>query len=148
MKENAKGSGSVRTSFEGPELIRGFLSEKQLPHEVLTLVGELLERIERLELEVEALRKENLALKKENLELREENAELKRRLGLDSSNSSKPPSSDPPSMKYPHRTPTGRKPGKQKGAKGHRRHLLMPTIIVDHRPDKCRQCGDVPLAGQ
>ena len=103
------------------------------------------ERIARLESEIDALRMENVALK-------EENAELKRRLGLDSSNSSKPPSSDPPSMKYPHRTPTGRKPGKQKGAKGHRRDFLPPTTIVDHRPEICQHCGtaigdDVPVTG-
>lgn len=108
-------------------------------------IRELLERIARLESQIEALRKENLALKKEN-------AELKRRLGLDSSNSSKPPSSDPPSMKYPRRTPTGGKPGKQRGAKGHRRHFGPPTTIVDHRPDICSHCGaaigdDVPVTG-
>jgi len=33
--------------------------------------------------------------------------------------------SDPPSMKYPPRTSTGRKPGKQEGAKGHRRLFLV-----------------------
>lgn len=99
------------------------------------------ERIARLEAEVAALRIENAQLKEENLALKRETAELKRRLGLDSSNSSKPPSSDPPSMKYPHRSPTGGKPGKQKGAKGHRRHFLTPTAIEDHRPDICRHCG-------
>ena len=116
------------------------------------MVGGLLERIATLESEIEVLRKENLTLKKENSELRKENSELERRLGMDSSNSSKPPSSDPPSMKYPARTPTGRKPGKQKGAKGHRRHFLAPTMIVDHRPEICRHCGatigdDVPVTG-
>ena len=116
------------------------------------MVGGLLERIATLESEIEVLRKENLTLKKENSELRKENSELERHLGMDSSNSSKPPSSDPPSMKYPARTPTGRKPGKQKGAKGHRRHFLAPTMIVDHRPEICRHCGatigdDVPVTG-
>jgi transposase len=47
----------------------------------------LLERIEQLE--------------KENLKLKEENYDLRRRLGLDSTNSSKPPSSDPPLVKRP-----------------------------------------------
>ena len=152
MKENASDSGSVRASLEDTELIRRFLSQNPSGNEVFALVGELLERIAALESEIEAIRKENLALKKENLELREENLELKRRLGLDSSNSSKPPSSDPPSMKYPRRTPTGKKPGKQKGDKGHRRQFLTPTVIVDHRPDICRHCGaligeEVPATG-
>ena len=42
------------------------------------------------------LRRELAALKRENAALKQENAELRRRLGLDSSNSSKPPSSDGP----------------------------------------------------
>lgn len=123
-----------QTSSKDIDLIRCLLSENPSLNEVLSLIGELLERITGLESEVEALRKENVMLKKENLE-------LKRRLGLDSSNSSKPPSSDLPSAKYPTRTPTGRKPGKQEGAKGHRRHFLPATIIVDHRPDICQHCG-------
>ncbi|WP_181362017.1 DUF6444 domain-containing protein [Streptomyces sp. MA5143a] len=41
-------------------------------------------------------------LRAEVAELRAENAELKRRLGMDSTNSSKPPSSDPPARKSPH----------------------------------------------
>ena len=137
-------------SSKDNDQIRHLLSENQslnqpLPPEVLSLIGGLLDRIERLESEVETLRKENVALK-------EENSELKRRLGLNSNNSSKPPSSDPPSMEYPRRTPTGGKTGKQKGAKGHRRHFLPATMIVDYRPVTCRHYGatignDVPVTG-
>ena len=133
----------LETSSEDTDLIRRLLSEnpslnQTLPPQVLSLIRELLEKVERLESEIEALRKEN--------------SELKRHLDMNSSNSSKPPSSDPPSMKYPARTPTGRKPGKQKGAKGHRRHFLTPTTIVDHRPEICQHCGfaisnDVPVTG-
>ena len=43
---------------------------------------------------IEALQREVAELRRENEALRAENAELKRRLGLDSSTSSKPPSSD------------------------------------------------------
>lgn len=156
MEQNNIGQGSLPSS-EDTDLIRRLLSEnpslnQSLPPQVLFLIQGLIERVARLESEIEALRKENVALKKENSDLKEENAELKRRLGLDSSNSSKPPSSDPPSMKYPRRTPTGGKPGKQKGTKGHRRHFLPPTMIVDHRPDICQHCGatigdDVPVTG-
>ena len=138
------------TSSKDNEPIQTLLSEnpslnQSLPPQVLSLIGELLERMARLESEVEALRKENMALK-------EENAELKRRLGLNSNNSSKPPSSDPPLMKYPRRSPTGGKPGKQKGTKGYRRDFLTPKTIVDHRPDICQHCGisigdDVPVTG-
>ena len=133
----------LEISPKDTDLIRHFLSEnpslnQTLPPQVLSLIRELLEKVARLESEVEALRKET--------------SELKRRLGLNSGNSSKPPSSDPPSMKYPARTTTGRKPGKQKGAKGHRRRFLTPTIIVDHRPEICQHCGvaigdNVPVTG-
>src|SRR3972149_8368993 len=80
-------------------------------------------------------------LEKENLKLKEENAELRRRLGMDSTNSSMPPSSDPPSVKRLSKVPTGRKPGKQNGSKGYRRQLLQPTQIIEHRPEVCSHCG-------
>ena len=91
-------------------------------------------------------------LRKENAELKEENAELRRRLGLNSTNSSKPPSSDSPSVERPSRTPTGRSPGKQEGDRGHRRPFLNPTQIVEHRSEVCRHCGadippDIPVSG-
>lgn len=108
----------------------------------------LTEKVKKLETEVERLREENAKLREENAELnedntklKEENAELRRRLGLNSTNSSKPPSSDSPSVRRSPRTPTERKPGKQEGTKGNRRSFLEPTEIVDHRPKTCRHCG-------
>ena len=91
-------------------------------------------------------------LRNENDALQEEIAELRRCLGLNSTNYSKPPSSDPPAVRYPQKAPSGRKRGKQFGDKGHRRQLLIPTEVVDHRPDVCKQCGadipgDLPVAG-
>jgi hypothetical protein len=50
--------------------------------------------IEELVRELATLRPENVALRAENAALKQEVAELRRRLGQDSSNSSKPPSSD------------------------------------------------------
>jgi transposase len=72
--------------------------------------------------------------------------ELEARLGLNSSNSGKPPSSDPPWNKPPpkHRSPTGRKAGGQKGHKGTHRELLPPeqvNAVVEHRPPSCEHCG-------
>lgn len=69
---------------------------------------------------------------------------LRRRLGLNSQNSSKPPSSDPPSVpKRPGTEPTGRKPGGQPGHKGHKRDLL-PADEVDRVedlwPSACASC--------
>lgn len=99
-----------------------------LTPDVQALIDELLRKIERLE---------------------QENAELRRRLGLDSSNSSKPPSSDG----------LGRKPGDQSrrsgslrgksgkesgGQKGHRGDTLRrsesPDKVVHHHADTCKHC--------
>jgi transposase len=78
-------------------------------------------------------------------------AELERRLGADSSNSSRPPSSDPPWKKpakpRSSRTRSGRKPGKQTGDPGVSRSLSdTPDQVVVIGPDNCRGC-DLPLAG-
>ena len=73
-------------------------------------------------------------------------AELERRLGLNSSNSSKPPSSDGP-KKPARRTsslrqPSGKKPGGQKGHEGETlRQTATPDAVVDHHPESCGECG-------
>jgi transposase len=72
-------------------------------------------------------------------------AELERRLGLNSSNSSKPPSSDGPG-KPPRvsslRERTGRKPGGQKGHPGKTLcRSATPDAVVDHYPPSCGACG-------
>jgi transposase len=71
-------------------------------------------------------------------------AELERRLGLNSRNSSKPPSSDGLSKPPPTslRTRSGRRPGKQPGAPGSTlRQVADPDEVVEHRPAACRGCG-------
>lgn len=78
-------------------------------------------------------------------DLKAEVAELRERLGQNSSNSSRPPSSDPPSYKSPPRhEPKGRKRGGQPGHQGSARRLL-PAEEVDHlidlRPSACAGCG-------
>ena len=66
-------------------------------------------------------------------DLKAEINELRERLGQNSSNSSRPPSSDPPSYKaQPARAPKGRKRGAQPGHQGSTRKLL-PVEEVDHR---------------
>src|SRR5450830_924328 len=75
-------------------------------------------------------------------------AELERRLGLNSSNSGKPPSSDglkKPSRVTSLREPSGKKPGGQKGHKGETlRQVAEPDKIIDHYPRACAECG-LPL---
>ena len=84
----------------------------------------------------------------ENKELRLENQELKNRLGLNSTNSSKPPSSDGYNKPQPksRRTTSNKKAGAQKGHTGKGLKLNLPvskTII--HTVDECT-CG-LCLAG-
>jgi transposase len=81
----------------------------------------------------------------ENAALKARIAELERRLGLNSANSGKPPSSD--GLKKPPRTrslrePSGKKPGGQKGHKGETLwQVAEPDSIVDHFPASCAACG-------
>src|SRR5450759_2095411 len=71
-------------------------------------------------------------------------AELERRLGLNSSNSGKPPSSD--GLKKPARVkslrePSGKPTGGQKGHQGETlRQAAEPNNIVDHFPQCCATC--------
>ncbi|WP_432824394.1 IS66 family transposase [Dactylosporangium sp. CA-092794] len=81
--------------------------------------------------------------------LRARVAELERRLGLDSHNSSKPPSSDGLGKPAPRsqRRAAGRRAGKQPGAPGAAlTQVDEPDAVVDHRPVACAGCGEV-LAG-
>lgn len=101
-------------------------------------VAELTARLDRLEAENAHLRADNAFLKQENAELRE-------RLGLNSRNSSLPPSSDfpqPPASRARRRS--GRSQGAQKGHKGYGRHLLpayQVDEVVELRPERCRRCN-------
>ena len=78
-------------------------------------------------------------------------AELERRLGKDSSTSSRPPSSDSPYPKKPAdrslRRRTGRRPGKQPGAESSTlRQVSRPDETVVCAPSRCGRCGE-SLAG-
>lgn len=71
-------------------------------------------------------------------------AELERRLGLNSRNSSKPPSSDglakPPPRSL--RQQSGRGPGRQPGAPGSALSLVdEPDEVIEHRPGRCGGCA-------
>lgn len=88
-------------------------------------------------------------LRAEVAELRAENAELKRRLGMDSTNSSRPPSSDPlekKSSRSQRVRSKDRKPGGQPGRAG---RCLEPVAVPDHvervEPAECAGC-DRPLS--
>jgi len=68
---------------------------------------------------------------------------LERRLGVNSQNSSLPPSKDPPAApKRPARKRSGRKQGGQPGHRGASRQLIDdPDETIERRPPRCRKCG-------
>jgi transposase len=82
-------------------------------------------------------------------------AELERRLGSDSSTSSRPPSSDLPYRKPQRRssrTASSRKPGKQPGQPGSVMPLIVdPDETITCDPGRCTSCGtdlsDAPVLG-
>lgn len=74
--------------------------------------------------------------------------DLRHRLGRNSGNSSRPPSTDAPAVKPPPpRPPSGRRRGGQPGHDRHQRALLPPDHIVPLKPARCRGCGHL-LGGQ
>jgi transposase len=99
---------------------------------VVGIVGELAGQVASLSTRVAALEAEKAA--------------LGARLGANSRNSSKPPSSDEPGSK-PHpksqRRPSGRKPGGQPGHVGHTlRFVNEPDEVQVHAPAHCPACGE------
>lgn len=109
-------------------------------------------RFAKLEHRVQVLEAENAALKAENTELKAENAalrvrvaDLETKLGQNSGNSGKPPSSDPPGARddKPARPSSGKAPGAQPGHRGHRRDLVPVNQVTrssDRFPLACRAC--------
>jgi transposase len=122
-------------------------------------VARLLDAVAARDAEIASLRAENVVLRErvaelesvraENVALRARVAELEAKLGQNSTNSHKPPSSDLPGTRPP-QPPTGRKRGAQPGHKPHKRVLLPPeqvtrTTVV--KPDTCKGCGSDRLKG-
>ena len=99
-----------------------------------------------LEAIIAALRKQNTAQQALIAQLQERIAELERRLGLNSGNSSKPPSSD--GLKKPVRVSSlrersGKKTGGQNGHPGETlRRSETPDATIDHFPQTCAGCGE------
>lgn len=104
---------------------------------------------------IEELQARNRLLEEQNAVLAARVSELERRLGLDSSNSSQPPSSDGPG-RGPRRTRSLREKGLKKsgGQPGHAGKSLKRSERVDHtiehRPAVCSRCqaGLADSAGQ
>ena len=83
-----------------------------------------------------------LKLQEEILELKERIKALEDRLGQNSSNSSKPPSSDWSKKQRSLRTKSGKSPGGQKGHKGHNLKMVtVPDATIVHGIFACCKCG-------
>lgn len=103
--------------------------------------ADLLGMIQSLRAEVTAMKEMHAA---ETAALRAEIADLKAQIGRNSSNSSRPPSSDSPYAKQKRATtPSGKKQGGQPGHPGSQRALLDASAVkefVPHFPPTC-SCG-------
>lgn len=98
------------------------------------------QKIDTLNKRIDTLENENLALKQENKLLKEDNARLKSIINNDSSNTSRPPSTDQkggkPANTFNGRKKTERKPGGQKGHKG--TTLTKAAVEQKIASGKCR----------
>ncbi len=111
---------------------------------LLRRIASLEAQVASLQTEVARLGAENTCLQAENARLQAENAELRHRLGLNSQNSHKPPSSDGYRKKrIQPALPKGKKPlGGQPGHKGQTlRQVEKPDRVQVHLPERCAVCG-------
>ena len=111
------------------------------------VIEKLIERINSLENENAVLRQSLRTLQEENDRLRQENDRLKERLGLNSKNSSLPPSRDLYQLKRKNHQKSPRNPGAQPGHKPQGYQMKMPDEVIDVFPDCCA-CGQQLEVGQ
>jgi transposase/transposase-like protein len=109
------------------------------------LIDALRRDIANLRAENAALRQENATVRQDNAALQQQVADLRRRLDKNSSNSSKPPSSDglkkPPRVFKSLRGQSGKISGGQVGHKGDTlRPMDKPDRIECHAATACRHC--------
>lgn len=130
--------------------MRGYFCQKKALDKDLT-IRILIAKVEELDKRVRELERENTILRQENMMLKSEVSGLRSRLGSDSHNSNKPPSSDgykkqPVKPGLPKDKSSSR--GGQKGHKGHTlQQVESPDKIVSCMPGIC-SCGHEFKRGQ
>ena len=112
-------------------------------HEEAVPISDVVARLEAL---IAALQTQIIEQQTVIAALQTRNAELERRLGLNSGNSGKPPSSDgltkKPARTSSLRERSGKKPGGQKGHPGKTLcRTENPDATIDHFPETCSECG-------
>ena len=105
-----------------------------------TVIEDLNKQIAALKNRIDCLAQENATLRQEITELRCENDRLKERLGLNSTNSSLPPSRDLYRARRKERARSDRRPGAQPGHPFHGYKLQVPDEVIDVFPQDCA-CG-------
>ena len=89
-----------------------------------------------------ALEQRIAQLEEQNQQLRHQVRDLREQLNQNSTNSSRPPSTDGPAFKRPPPKPKGQRPsGGQHGHPRQMRPLLPANETHDLRPGACRRCG-------
>jgi transposase len=104
---------------------------------LLTTIGNQQDRITALETRSAEQRAEITALRAQVVALTE-------RLEQSSQNSSRPPSTDPPSVERSPKSSSGRRPGAQPGHAAQARGLVpveQVDVVVPVKPPQCRGCG-------
>jgi regulator of replication initiation timing len=121
-----------------------FINNLEAKIEALSFeVSNISKQLDEANSSIEMLKLENKKLRLENQALKLENQELKNRLGLNSTNSSKPPSSDGYNKPQPksRRTKSEKNAGAQKGHIGKGLKLNLPVSkTITHTVDVCT-CG-------
>lgn len=108
--------------------------------DLTVLIIDLQKQVNNLKQRIDYLEQENATLRQENAHLHQENERLKERLGLNSKNSSLPPSRDLYQAKRKNRQRSSRNPGGQPGHKPQGYQMKVPDEIIDIFPDAC-SCG-------
>jgi len=128
---------------------RGLFKQLQETIEqVEKLTAEIREIKSAHQMETASLKREVESLRKENTALKTENQKLKAIINKDSSNSSKPPSSDGFKKIFNSREKTDRKPGGQTGHPGSVAVLFEnPAHIINHKRERCA-CGGTATYGE
>lgn len=114
----------------------------KIDHQTTTIENQTT-TIEHQTITIEELRSEITSKDSKLAELAAENKKLKEQLGMNSQNSSKPPSTDGFNKPQPKslRKISGKKAGAQKGHKGSGLKLMKkPDETFDYYPDSCKSC--------